>query len=304
MKIYCRYKYFFLVSFVFGLASTTYAEVYKWVDSEGRTHFGDNAPDEVKSLDLSDVRVVNTLPAGDSSKPYGAENNFVQGSGKYLSKEQSISGRLLIDGEVISVERSEDVMFWIQDSNTHASTRINVKYDLHTGRYQSINIPPGDYSLTINVNKNRDNGTLYPGDYRGRIEFSITEAYSVKHDFNLEKMINILEPENNTDLVKSWGRCDELIRYPSPVTFSWLPTGRNLIYKYEVRRHQCEPFKYGDVVKSGSTRDTRIDLELPALESNHRYEFKIAAYRGDKVAATMVVHGLSGYSWGYSFGIL
>lgn len=281
------------------------AEMYKWVDSKGKTHFSDQAPDEtLEPLDTSTLRSINTLPSGDPSKPFTATNNFIQGNGEFPSKEQSISGKLLLDGRAIVVDRREDVHLWVRDEKTGEATRLRVDYDLATSRYRLNNIRPGDYGLSVNVNKNRANDVLYPGDYRGWANFTIRENYSIKRDIDLDQIIHLTAPQDNNSVMEGWGLpCNDSVSFPSPLKFTWQSLGHNVTYRYQIRNNPCKPYKYGDTIKAGTTQATSISVDLPAVAKDHQYMLTITAYRGERVIGSLMTHGPSGFGWDYRFRV-
>ena len=66
-----------LLSFSFLSSSATYAEIYKWVDENGKVHFGD-APPSSKEAQSVNLKPVNSFSGNQPKKPASSTVNQQQ----------------------------------------------------------------------------------------------------------------------------------------------------------------------------------------------------------------------------------
>ena len=296
-------KLIYITILFFTIFSISQAELYKWTDESGKVHYGDKAPnDGAAPLNEKELPALNNLPSGDPNKPYSIENNIVPITGEYRSNKHSISGKLLFDGKPISVNNKSDVFIWMRDEGTGKSANIQVDYNVKDSSIYVEYLIPGEYGVSFNIDKNKSNLPLYPGDYRAWANFKIRKGYSIKRDINLDKIIHLTEPQDNNKIIKKWSKpCGEKMAFRSPVTFRWQSLGHNVNYKYVIRNNPCKPFKYGDALKHGETADTFVSLNLPKTAQNHQYMLELHAYRDNRLIGSIITHGDNGYGWDYRF---
>ena len=287
--------------------SVSIAELYKWTDKNGKVHYADQSPDEnLTPLDLNELPSLNQLPPPPPAPntPHKSTNNLIPDYGEYRSNRHSISGRLLFDGKLLEVSAKKDVSIWLRDEGTGKSANIKVDYDVRKGSIYVENLPPGKYGMSININSNKNNPRLYPGDYRSWANFVIRRGYSIKRDLAMIKIIHLSEPQDNNEIIKKWSSpCGKKIALSSPITFRWKSLGKDVKYNYRIRNNICKPFKLAELVEYGETTDTFVTLKLPASKRNHQYMMTITAIRHNRQIGSLMTHGDTGYGWDYRFNV-
>ncbi len=296
-------KLYITTILIFLPTSISVAELYKWTDENGEVHYGDQSPNEdTAPLDPEDLPTLNNLPAAAPNTLYTPSNNYVLNNGEYRSNRHSLSATLLFDGEPIKVKAKEDVSIWVRDESTGKSANLNVDFNVKESSIYVENLSPGKYGISINIDSNKNNQRLYPGDYRAWAIFKIRRGHSIQRDINLSKIIHLTEPQDNNQIIQKWSNpCNKKMAHASPITFRWESLGDHVQYKYVIRSNPCKPFKYGDVVESGETTETSITLKLPRTEWNHQYMLTIRAIKDKRVIGSLMTHGDNGYGWDYRF---
>jgi len=296
-------KILFSIMLVFIPFSFAIAELYKWTDENGKAHYGDKSPNEnIAPLDPKQLPALILVPPAVPDTLYTPPNNYVPTNGEHRSNRHSISGTLVFDGKPIKVSAKEDVSIWVRDEGTGKSANIKVDYNVRKSSIYVDKLTPGKYGMSININSNKTNPRLYPGDYRAWANFEIRRGYSIERDINLHKIIHLTEPQDNNQIIKKWSNlCAQKMTLASPVTFRWKSLGDNVRYKYIIRSNPCKPFKYGDVIEGGETTGTFVTLKLPRTKSNHQYMMTLSAIRNKRMIGSLMTHGDNGYGWDYRF---
>jgi len=297
----------FMIPLLFIPFSISIAELYKWTDEDGKVHYGDQSPNEnTNPLDPKELPSLNRLPppAQALDTPNTPANNYVADNGEYRSSRHSISGKLLFDGKQLKVNTKENVSIWLRDEGTGKSANIQVNYNVRKGSIYVEKLPPGKYGMSINIDSDKSNPPLYPGDYRTWANFKIRRGYSIKRNLNMLKIIHLTEPQDNNKIIKKWSNpCGTKMSFISPITFRWKPLDDDVVYKYRIINNPCKPFKYGELVESGETTDTRVTIKLPRSKWNQQYMLTITAIKNNRQIGNLMTHGDNGYGWDYRFNI-
>lgn len=283
--------------------SISNAEIYKWLDENGKIHYGDKAPnDDILPLKIKHSTMIDNISPKIPVKPESLANNIIPDNGEYQSTKHSISGKLLFNGKPITVNKAADVNIWMRDEGTGKSANIQVIYSIQDSSIYVENVTPGKYGMSINADINKSNKISYPGDYRAWANFTIRDGYSIKRNINMDKIIHLTEPQNNNKIINGWENpCDKKMAFDAPITIRWKPLGENVNYKYVVSNNPCKPFRFGDIIKHGSTTESFVTLELPKTNQNHQYMLDIKAYRNKRLIGSLITHGNNGYGWDYRF---
>ncbi len=300
-------KLLFITILSFVPYSISIAELYKWTDDHGKVHYSDKSPDEdMAPLDHNKLPTLNHLPppplkiTPDSHQ--SQINTYLPDHGEFRSNLHSISGRLLFDGKPLKINPKSYVSIWLRDESSGKSANIQVDFNVRKGSIYVENLPPGEYGMSINIDSNKSNPPLYPGDYRTWANFKIKPGYSIKRDLDMVKIIHLTEPQDNNQIIKKWSNpCGNKMSHISPVTFRWDSLGNDVIYHYRIRYNECEPYKFGELVEFGNTTDTHIMLKLPRSEQNRQYMISIMAIKENRQIGSLMTHGDNGYGWDYRF---
>lgn len=210
----------------------------------------------------------------------------------------SVVGRLLFDGQLLSAPVQPSFWFRNEITNQVASAQVEVKQ----GQFQIFGLPPGNYGVSVTTDLNQANAPGMPGDLTAWQHFSVNQGMVTNLDIPMTKLIHLKSPVDNANLVK--GRdCDGMNILKSPVKVAWEPVVEHATYDYAIITADCMPFKYGDVVASGTTNDLSELINLPPNKWNQMYLLKLGARRNGQYVGSLQINGATFYGWDYRFRI-
>lgn len=223
-------------------------------------------------------------------------------SGICFAEAPSVKGKLKFDGEVLWEISRVEPSFWFRNEDTGKVATGVVEYE--KGEYEVYGLGPGNYGVAINVDLNPENPRTYPGDLRAWRKFSVSRGQTTRLNVDLSKLIHLVKPEDNGKAIPNWGaECQSKTSFDSPVRFEWKPIAEGAYYDYKVTKSTCSPFTYGEVVASGTTKDTRIEISLEPNRDNDIYRFTLGARKDGRRIGSLMTHGGSGHGWDYRFRI-
>ncbi len=279
------------------------AEIYKWIDENGIIHYSEVAPSEnVHSLKNPELPTLNISEPVNLDKYKLIIDDLTQG--EYPSSKSSFTGRLLFDGHPISVSNPDEVRTWIRDESTGKGTQHKAFFDPVNNTIVARNLPKGTYGISVNVDRNKSNPKLYPGDYRKWVIFKIRKRNSIRIDIDLEEIIHMTQPENNNGKLRNFlDYCKKPTTFESPVTFRWIPVIPQSTYTYTIQKYTCHPLNFEGVVADGITLNTFVSLNLPKAPANGFYMLLLEARSKNRLVGSLMTHGEKGYGWDYRFTV-
>jgi hypothetical protein len=193
-------------------------------------------------------------------------------------------------------------------TDSDSGQRVNPDIRYEKGWLLLNELPPGRYRITIDIDANMQNPSLFPGDlfFEGYINVDKCDTCgsSTLH-YDLQRIIHLTSPGDNSGRVHIWGvNCGlEHAPFASPVVFSWEPIAENVDYNYTVYRMSLGPDHSWAMTTNGQTKETTIRLSLPPNLEEEYYLLQMTAFRADKPVGVLVSQGLCNFLSGYQFTV-
>jgi len=215
---------------------------------------------------------------------------------------------LLYRGRSIEEFTSVKPAFSLNSRDAHKKG-IQPKVEYREGRHAIQELAPGNYVLFVSIDANPENPGRYPG-YPGDFSYrdsklSIPPDGGAQLDIELQQVIHLTLPQDNTGLMERWGeKGQSMIAFKTPVEFAWDAIAEGAKYHYSIHCMQSEPFKYleRDVVKE-TTQAIRVSLDLAPSKDNELYLFRLYTTKGPLRIGDLVVHGQRGYGSDFRFRV-
>jgi hypothetical protein len=213
-----------------------------------------------------------------------------------------VKGTITFEGTKINKLTSVQPKFWFRNEDKNTIMNPNIKYK--KGELAIYDIPPGNYGMSVDIDANLENPSMYPGDYRSWTQFSVTEGNKTYLDIELNKIIHLLLPQDNSVVMQHWdSECENKASFPALLKFSWESMGNDVYYDYSIQKMSCKPYKTIDSVIGATSKDTTVSMTLPESAPNEFYQFNLAARKNGKIIGTLMTHGGIGYGWDYRFRV-
>jgi hypothetical protein len=272
--------------------------MYTWVDKAGNAHYSDQPGDpEARRLaqeDLPPVTETNQAPSSD-----------LVPQKTLLPGEFTVRGRLLFDGKPLSSLTSAAVVVHIYNRELKKWITPDYTYDAGSGTFQLKGVPSGPGNGEVRIDADGSNPAQYPGDYRGRFNFTPGPTAQADVSVDMERMLHLTSPEDNAAPLANWGGvCQNKIGYETPVAIAWEPLGKDVSYSYTIIRTVCRPFAVKNTVVADRTTEPRAVLGLPPNEEGEFYLLRLEARKDNRPVGSLMTHGPNGYAWDYRFRVL
>lgn len=214
----------------------------------------------------------------------------------------SVAGKLKYDGDLLWDISRVEPRFWFRNNDTNKVAGGDAEY--LKGKYEMHGLMPGNYGMAVNVDLNPENPLMYPGDLRAFRSFSVSRKGTTRLNVDLTKLIHLTKPVDNAVALTGWGlKCENKTVIKGPVTFEWEPITKGAYYNYKISKATCKPFKFGEVVASGTTQETQLMISLPVNSRNTVYRFTLNARKDGRAIGSFMTHGDNGHSWDYRFRV-
>jgi hypothetical protein len=196
----------------------------------------------------------------------------------------TISGRLLFDGQLITVFTDGEPSFWFRNEAIGKEQPAQTRY--RDGGFTFIGLPPGKFLVSIGIDANRGNLRGYPGDFHISHTFDVLVAGTEPFDINLGKVIRLTSPEDTNV---------QLARTPKnlsgPVRLAWEPILPSADYSWNLD---------GPGRQNGVTKDCELSLDL----APGKYSFRLRAHKDGRFIGQMLVHPDRALAWHYAFEVV
>ncbi len=269
------------VGVLFGSAVVPATDVYRCDDGAGGQVFSDRPcgerPERVR---LRDSNVIKAPPV------------------------EGIRLQLLHAGRPIKSWTAATPTFTVWDEKRN-TPKYTVRYHPGEDSYSFAGLVEGHYSINISIDANRENPANYPGDYRGSVRYPNIKGRDSIIPVNMEKLIRLVKPQDNRLPLVPWSTCDQVIALAPGTDLEWETLGPDVSYTFDIRRTECQPFKWKESVLNQRTTASRINLDLPVNAPGQIYTLTLKAHAaGGLPVGTLMTHGLGGYGWDYRFRIV
>ena len=220
-----------------------------------------------------------------------------------LAETPALKGMLKFNGKLLWDVSHVEPRFWFRNEDTGKVAAGVAEYN--RGKYEVFGLTPGNYGVSVTVNLNSENPPTYPGDLRTFQRFAVASNKTTRLNLDLAKTIRLIKPEDNDQPIPNWGaKCTSKTSFKGPVIFfKWKPIAEGASYNYQVTKPRCKPFTFGDVVKSGTTKETQIVIPLDINGENDIYRFTLKAHKNGRTIGSLMTHGASGHGWDYRFRV-
>lgn len=214
-----------------------------------------------------------------------------------------VVGTLYYEGKPVDQITSYEPHFWFRDENNTGNI-LHPEVTYKNSRFKVYGLPAGSYGVQTNIDAVMENPRDYPGDFYAWRQFSVTEGMVSKLNVDLQRVIHLTSPQDNGVQLHLWcAKCEDMISFPLPVTFSWESLGDNVYYDYYIARKNCSPYKTLETVSSGTIKDTQVAVSLLPSKDNEFYEFHLNARKEGRTIGLLMTHGECGYGWDYRFRV-
>lgn len=282
------------------------AEIYKWVDESGTTHFSDEpGKADAEKIDLKSlppVSIISEPPTPGSQKKPGDELEVHK---SYIPGNIVAKGRLLYDGQPLSEYTKAKPVFQVNSVRLQQWFTPLTEYDDKSGYFSIHGLNEGDYSGFVKVDANPLNPEQYPGDYKASFSFSVSSKLSSDIHVYLERILHLTKPQDNGIPLSEWGAaCKDTIPLKSPVLLRWESLGADVDYTFTIIRTECEPFAWKETVAIDTVKKLHVLLALPPNKKGEHYTLRLTARKIGKTIGSLMTHGTNGYGWDYRFRVV
>jgi hypothetical protein len=210
----------------------------------------------------------------------------------------SVVGRLTYDGQPLESITDAPARFWLRHEGRGEVQPGTVRYQ--GGQFWLGALPPGKIGAQVNVDLERSNPPLYPGDLYRWKTFETGPSHAAL-EVDLWKVIRLREPQDNNAPLSGWStKCEDMFTTDSRQV-AWDRLADGVVYEYTIEKVEC-PYAAHEQLLGGTTTDTSLALTLPPTGEGHFYLLRLYAKRGDRRMAQVLTHGLGGgLGWDYRF---
>jgi len=248
----------------------------------------------------SDSASVETVEVSEDS-PEDAPKDAPKDAKKDKKKKAvSLKGKLHFNGRRITRFSREEPRFWF----SRRGKTVRPKLKIQGSAFTAYGLPSGKYTMSVNIDANKDNAKRYPGDFRVTKNFEVIKGEITEIVLDLSKVIHLVLPQDNDFQMEDWdGKCARKVRMVSPLEFAWEHVVKGASYIYSVRRMKCSNQKHIETVTYGKTAEEVITVTLPRSKRGEFYLFKLFAKRKDRTVGALITHGTKKHGWDYRFRI-
>ena len=209
-----------------------------------------------------------------------------------------VEGRLYFDGRPVREATALAPVFWFRNESRNVVEKPEVRHA--DGSFRIVGLPAGEIGMSVRIDLNRENPSVYPGDLDAWTVLRVPEAGTLPVDLPLRKVIRLREPVDN-DVLLAGGY---VLR--SPVRFRWEPVadGDGVEYAVNVDRMDCG--RNYDTVENtfqAVTGANAVSIPLPPSREGECYGFRLRARRGDVPVGMFTTHGESYLAWDFRFTV-
>ena len=221
---------------------------------------------------------------------------------------QDIPIQLLFDGQPLAVTAAPEFACLDRTHDKWIGCRIRPEAD--GTRFVLTRPEPGEYTLHIKIDENKNNPARFPGDYDLFFPFEVTASTPVELRVDLPKLLRVTKPwDNDRDLngmlARPWSEKPAIRISPgagtATVTFEWEAVAPNAEYSYIITTARNDPYVEGSEVARGTTQDTIVTLRLPQSPAEHYFRFGISAKKDGRLVGDFMTHDSGVQSWAYTF---
>jgi hypothetical protein len=287
---------FLLLLVIVTVPPHAYADMYKWTDKYGTVHYSSQPDDPsaelVKENELPTISET-ALPASDlvpDKTVYPGEfmaTIFLHLDGKPLSDFTSATPELQL--------YNRELRHWFTPEYS---------YDVLTGTLHVKNIAKGKYWSQLSVYTRQKTYGEYPGDYKGRVGFTVASDSQTVVTADLERIIHLTSPQDNSKPLNERMPCVNPPEFESPVIISWEPLGKDVTYHYSIKRTICSPYAVKEIMVTDKISASRVVLDMPLNKKGEFYTLYLEARKKDKIVGSLVVHEQNGFGWDYRFRVV
>ncbi|MCG3192524.1 MAG: Serine/threonine-protein kinase PknD [Thermoanaerobaculia bacterium] len=260
---------------------------------------GGSAPRETPLPARGEARLVDgleTASEGEGSSGGGAaEKRMLPEPGG----PPSVRGTVLYDGRPISEVTKVSPKFWFRNEKTGKAATAIARF--RDGAVAIHGLSPGTYGINLSFDAVLDNRSGFPGDLYAWKIFEVPESGTAEISVDVQRLIHLLEPQDNNSVQDGWGEaCEGKPSHSTPLLFAWKPVEPGAIYDWEVLRVQC-PYKEQTRVASGQTPETRVRVSLAPSKPGEFYLFNLHARKNGRGVGLLMTYGSFGHGWDYRF---
>lgn len=216
-----------------------------------------------------------------------------------------LKGRLFFDGQPLSNFTHAPANIYIYTHKIGKWVTPAYEYDPETSNFTIQVFSEDHYSVYAEVDANRANTKLYPGDYKGNGNISVYKTSASNLIIDMERLIHLTKPEDNGKPMDGYaGACFDKVRVTSPSLFAWDAIAQDVYYTYTVNRIECNPFAVKEMVAGDTTDATNIVLDLPVNREGDIYSITIVARKNGRNVGSLMTHGSNAYMWEYRFRVV
>ena len=183
------------------------------------------------------------------------------------------------------------------------------------GEYKRENLAPGSYAVIFDVNENRNNLKVMPGDWQANYRFNIAASNDEQIiDVPMTKLMHLVKPQSNDGaMVGALGAsCKDMpLNIPAghpwtdelTIPFEWEPVVKGATYKITIGRNKCKTDEGLGTFRQFETNETSFALTLPPNAEDEFYSFFIFAFRDGQTVGTFLTYDAAMQGWHYGFKI-
>ena len=275
-----------------------HADMYRWTDKAGITHFSTEPGDPSAVLMREkDLPPVSETGEASSSNPAPGKTYYPGGITAMV--------HLVFDGRPLSEITSVSAVIRLYSQRLKQWFTPDYSYDAGTGTVRLRGIAEGTYSGQATVDANPSNPDLYPGDYKGNFFIDALQSSPAVVTAFMERIMHLTSPEDNGVPLAEWSPgCSNKREFETPVVIAWESLGKGVSYGYSIVRTVCQPFAFKESVAADRTEETRLVIDLPPNKEGEFYTLRIEAQKNDKPVGSLMTHGNNGWGWDYRFRVL